>query len=187
MRNVPLALQVAHAESFAGGVSVRPPIAAQGAASGHPQRPENGAHRAERQSAGGASGARSNGARARARTAPMARRRDGDIAPYRQAARVVCTGAGAPRRAAKARDAMPRTAVASRHGRRRGGASREARRPSIAPYRQAARPQGARAGRARCGAMRASVISRGSVRRRGVFGFGRADPCSGRRGSGSAS
>ena len=53
MRNVPLALQVAHAESFAGGVSVRPPIAAQGAASGHPQRPENGAHRAERQSAGG--------------------------------------------------------------------------------------------------------------------------------------
>ena len=47
MRNVPLALQVAHAESFAGGVSVRPPIAAQGAASGHPQRPENGAHRAD--------------------------------------------------------------------------------------------------------------------------------------------
>ena len=32
-------------------------------------------------------------------------------------------------------DAKPRTAVASRHGQRRGGASREARRPNIAPYR----------------------------------------------------
>ena len=37
--------QVAHVESFAGGVSVRPPIAAQGAASGHPRRSGNGAHR----------------------------------------------------------------------------------------------------------------------------------------------
>ena len=59
---------------------------------------------------------------AKLRTAPMARRRDGDIAPYRNGT--------APRDAGEVRvrvlrDAKPRTAVASRHGQWRGGASRE--------------------------------------------------------------
>ncbi len=46
-------------------------------------------------------------------------------------------GITAPKRggAAMEQDAKPRTAVASRRGQRRGGASREARRPNIAPYR----------------------------------------------------
>ena len=46
-------------------------------------------------------------------------------------------GITAPKRggAAMEQDAKPRTAVASRHGQRPGGASREARRPNIAPYR----------------------------------------------------
>ena len=54
----------------------------------------------------------------------VARRRDGDIAPYRQATRGVRTATG-HEWAAMARGSKPRTAVASRHGGRRGGASRE--------------------------------------------------------------
>ena len=53
--------------------------------------------------------------------------------------------------------AKPRTAVASRHGRRRGGASREARRPSIAPYRNGARAVRTAMERGRCARMRAGV------------------------------
>ena len=45
---------------------------------------------------------------AKPRTAPLARRRDGDIAPYRNGT--------APRGTRGAHDAMPRTAVASSHG-----------------------------------------------------------------------
>ena len=83
---------------------------------------------------------------AKPRTAPVARRRDGDIAPYRQAARGVRTATGHERcalqrgtgvehrngarevRTAGAHDAKPRTAPMAR---RRDG--------DIAPYRQAAR------------------------------------------------
>ena len=91
---------------------------------------------------------------AKPRTAPMARRRDGDIAPYRQAARGVrtATGHGRDVRLCARRgcgDTMPRTAVASRHGQWRGGASRETRRPSIALYRNGTGPRGA----VRAGAM----------------------------------
>ena len=45
---------------------------------------------------------------AKPRTAPMARRRDGDIAPYRNGT--------APRGTRGAHDTKPRTAVASSHG-----------------------------------------------------------------------
>ena len=73
---------------------------------------------------------------AKPRTAPMARRRDGDIAPYRQAAREVrtATGTGGEMQsrmrgcAARGADAKPRTAPMARR-----------RDEDIAPYRQAAR------------------------------------------------
>ena len=64
---------------------------------------------------------------AKPRTAPMARRRDGDIAPYRQAARGVRTQRGAGGAQAK-----PRTAP------RRGGAMGTSR-PTAKPHEECAR------------------------------------------------
>ena len=61
-----------------------------------------------------------NGAHdAKPRTAPMARRRDGDIAPYRQAARVVRAGEGARQRD-RAWCAPRRGAVGDARGREGG-------------------------------------------------------------------
>ena len=71
---------------------------------------------------GMATGHGRGGAGCQAAHRAKARRRDGDIAPYRQAARGWCaTGRGMPSRTRVghgngARDAKPRTAVASRHG-----------------------------------------------------------------------
>ena len=65
---------------------------------------------------------------AKPRTAPMARRRDGDIAPYRNGTAPTGRGQRDTRGAARARDAKPRTAPMARR-----------RDEDIAPYRQATR------------------------------------------------
>ena len=65
---------------------------------------------------------------AKPRTALIARRRDGDIAPYRNGTAPRGTGGAHGDGARGVRDAKPHTAVASRHGRwRRDG--------DIAPFR----------------------------------------------------
>ena len=91
-------------------------------------------------------------------------------------------GITAPKRrgAAMGQDAKPRTAVASRHGQRRGGASREARRPNIAPYRNGTRPRGAGgAHERRVQAVRVAMGAGGAAMGAGVMTVGRG--CNGGR------
>ena len=82
---------------------------------------------------------------AKPRTAPMARRRDGDIAPYRNGTAPTGRGQRDTRGAARARDAKPRTAPMARR-----------RDEDIAPYRQATRGVRTATGHGRgCAATRA--------------------------------
>ena len=68
------------------------------------------------------------------RTAPMARRRDGDIAPYRNGTE--------PRGTGGAHDAKPRTAVASRAPRQRRGGAMGTSRPTAKPHDHETEPRG---------------------------------------------
>ena len=108
-----------------------------------------------------ARGVRTTRARdAKPRTAPMARRRDGDIAPYRQAARGEHTGSAPYRHAARGESTGGARGMPSRTPRWRaatgnGAAARAGRpggrpsRPTAMPHERCARPRGARGGTTR--------------------------------------
>ena len=102
--------------------------AGEGAIDGAPQSKRGGCE-PPRGNGGGARqrgtvGAHGNGTRARPRTAPVARRRDGDIAPYRHDAREICTGEGRGNGARRERTAGAH-GIGARRGRAGEGLGRE--------------------------------------------------------------